>query len=247
MRFPTFLTVVVAILALAVSQAQASFQVTISDGTVPGTQSFSSPGTIVINYSDLNGILQGYFNPPTLPTDNPFNLTSSSNAPGTPALAELSTTQMFVRVADGVTVTLDVTITDTFTMPGGVDLNVSNSLSGTSHAQGGVGNFSQTTLIDGSPSPAASSGNVSGAASFGQTTTAVLDPLSPPGFTMTTSVVLKFSPSPSNGRGFDGNITDVSDAEAGPSATAPEPASFLVWGGLVVAGVVGGAVRRRRS
>jgi hypothetical protein len=224
--------------------ASAAFTVTISDGTIAGTQSFSNPSNITINYSSLNATLQSYFTSPSITIPNPFNLTTQSNAPGTSIEGLISTTQIVQSIAAGKTVTLTVGITDTFTLPVGTSKDVSNSLSVTSHALGGNGQFTQTTFLDGVGGTPATSPTLSGASSFAQTTLNGLNSGNP--YTMETQIVMSFSPLAGTGAGFNGTVNSTSDATARTSATVPEPASAAVWFGLIAVGSVG-AWRRSRG
>jgi hypothetical protein len=160
-------------------------------------------------------------------------VSSVSNTPGTPLIAALNTTQ--VDVTSSATKSLSISVfDDTFTMPGfaGDELLVVNSITG-NYASGGSATASQTTELDGAPTPVAAVAVSSADVNDTDETIAELVRGGSP-FTLETRI------SASIGANTNVNFTHTS------SAIIPEPMTLAIWTGVFSVGALA-FFRRQRS
>lgn len=173
----------------------------------------------------INGLLT---NPDNLTGFAALTISTFSNAPGTLTDATLNTTQ--IDVTSSLAKTLDLVVSDTmFTLPGvtGDTLLAINQLTQNAGSQGSA-SATQTTELDGAPTPAAIVTGV------GSDETSALLTRGGPTFTLETLVSASFS------AGYSGSFTHIS------SAIIPEPISLAVWIGVFAVGALG-ISRRHRS
>jgi len=232
-------TIVAAVVALNNASASAAFSVTLTDQAA-NSQTFtiiSPDGTIQVGRPG-SGNPNIITNPGLLADFSSFNLVADPTASNA-TTANINTTQ--IQMSTAVTLTsLHVVVSDDFTTPTGPTMQVFNTLTlGSSDPNSGTLGGNQVTKITGVTATPAAVTLITGPTSGASSTNNLTFPASAP-FTLTTDLVLTYS-----GAGFIGNITSSSTAVGAPTAVTPEPASLLVWGGLMTAGVLG--VRRRRT
>jgi hypothetical protein len=225
------------ILALTTSRAVAGYQVVVSD--LGGGNSVTILGNGATPIENLNGSL-------TTAQANALGLVSlgfSGTAIEQPGGSNIATTQTEFTAA--VATSIKVVITDTFTDPTGSPLNVATTLGGTS-----FGTDSTSPTATANQLTSLTSGVNTGSDGAGTFFTAEI-----PGMTqqqssfsvvrgastysITQTVILSLQ------AGFQGQINDNVGITARSTADVPEPASFTVWGGLLIAGMTVG-IRRKK-
>jgi hypothetical protein len=170
-----------------------------------------------------------------------FNLTANPNG-STLTLASVNTTQILLTKTSLLS-SLHVVVADDFITPVGPLLSVFNTV-GVSSADptSGTATATQSTFINTVNATGPAVATVTG---FGTDSHASANPTFapvplPPPFTMKTDVSIAFvAPN------FNGTIQSNSSALGAPNATIPEPASVLVWGGLMAVGLIGSIGRGR--
>jgi hypothetical protein len=226
------------VLALVVKPANATFSLfldnttgtsfTVTDNGAGDTD--NTVGVIHFTNQDVadSKVLAGY---------TTLDITVTSNAPGA-ALSFVNTNQTNI-LSDGALALHLISQDTTFSAPAGSPLGITNGL--TAQTNVGSATITQTTLLDGSsglPTPDTVSGTTNSSTGLALQQTRTANRVNPT-FTLTTDVTMSFT------SGYNGLITDRSNVQAGGQAPAPEPASLVIWGGLLTVGAVLGTARRR--
>jgi hypothetical protein len=217
------------VMAFAIS-AKASLQITIDDGSGPFTVSDGGAGDVnplpgqILFVNTVGHTFSGFA---------ALTISSVSNAPGTPVIAALNTTQLDVTASTSKSLSIAV-LDNGFSLPGAAAdaLVVTNSLTG-NYASGGSANASQTTEVDGvGTSPAAVSVSASNLNDTDETFASLVR--GGPLYTLETLIRASVSANTSV------NFTHTS------SAVIPEPMTLAIWAGVFSVGALG-IFRRQRN
>jgi len=229
--------VAVSVIALTFTSAQAAFQIAFDNGagtafTVIDNGTGDTDLTVGrISFQNGTGF--------TMPGYSTLQVDSTSMASA--ASSTLSTTQL--DILSSASASLSLAVSDQFTLPLGSPLDLEQTLGGLQTPAGtGQATVDQVSkLISGVTTTTPNSHlvvNTVNRAPAGQSS-GILAPRTPGGFTMETDISIAFVD------GFNGQLNHNTSVLPPSNATVPEPASLLVWSGLMAIGIVGATGRGR--